>query len=191
MTEAEWLSCTDPGKMLKFLRGKASQRKLRLFAAAAWRLRCRDFRTWEEVRKVVAKAEQMADDRYTPEPRDRRRWILLSPGCWSLAAETVRILLQTAGRSGITKELLAALLRDVFAPFHSDRFDPSWRAWNRGTLVNLAQVIYEERAFDRMPILADALEDAGCADADILLHCREPGAHVRGCWLVDALLTKQ
>jgi hypothetical protein len=189
MTEAEWRSSTDPGKMLRFLRGKASQRKLRLFAAAAWRLRCRDFRTWEDVRKVVAKAEQMADGCHTPELGDRR-WILLSPGCWSIANDTIRILLETAGRSGITRELLADLLRDVFAPFHSGRFDPSWRTWNGGTPANLAQVIYEERAFDRMPILADALEDAGCSDRDILTHCRRGGVHVRGCFVLDAVLEK-
>ena len=50
--------------------------------------------------------------------------------------------------------------------------------------------IYDDRAFDRLPILADALEDAGCADAAILSHCRGPGEHVRGCWVVDLLLGK-
>ena len=54
----------------------------------------------------------------------------------------------------------------------------------------MAQSIYDARAFDRLPLLADALEDAGCADADILSHCRTPGEHVRGCWVVDLLLGK-
>jgi hypothetical protein len=54
----------------------------------------------------------------------------------------------------------------------------------------IARAIYDGRAFERMPILADALEDAGCGDADILRHCREPGEHVRGCWVVDLLLGK-
>ena len=57
--------------------------------------------------------------------------------------------------------------------------------------VKLAQGIYEERAFDRLPILADALEDAGCDNADILSHCRGPGPHARGCWVVDLLLGKK
>jgi hypothetical protein len=52
----------------------------------------------------------------------------------------------------------------------------------------IAQAIYEERQFGDMPILADALEDAGCENADILTHCREAGAHARGCWPLDALL---
>jgi hypothetical protein len=55
----------------------------------------------------------------------------------------------------------------------------------------LAQGIYDERAFERLPILADALEDAGCTDAAILVHCRGPGPHVRGCWVVDLILGKQ
>lgn len=57
-------------------------------------------------------------------------------------------------------------------------------------VVALAQAIYDERAFDRLPVLADGLEEAGCTDADILAHCRGPGPHVRGCWVVDLLLGK-
>jgi hypothetical protein len=61
-------------------------------------------------------------------------------------------------------------------------------AWNNSCVVKLATVIYEERAFDRLAILADALEDAGWTDAKILHHCRKPALHVRGCWLVDRVL---
>jgi hypothetical protein len=50
---------------------------------------------------------------------------------------------------------------------------------------------YDARAFDRLPLLADALEEAGCADADILAHCRSGGGHLRGCWVVDLLLGKE
>ena len=69
--------------------------------------------------------------------------------------------------------------------------DPDWLAWDSGMVVKVAQAIYDERAFDRLPILADALEEAGCHDADILQHCRQPGEHVRGCWVVDLLLSKE
>jgi hypothetical protein len=69
--------------------------------------------------------------------------------------------------------------------------DPAWLAWNGGTVVKLAEAIYAGRAFDRMPILADALEEAGCADANFLDHCREPGPHALGCWIVDLLLGKR
>ena len=64
------------------------------------------------------------------------------------------------------------------------------RAWLSSTVVSLAQTVQDERAFDRLPILANALEDAGCCDANILGHCRGPGPHVRGCWVVDLLLAK-
>jgi len=62
--------------------------------------------------------------------------------------------------------------------------------WNDGIVRKIAQAIYDDRAFDHMPILADALEDAGCDNADMLMHCRSGGEHVRGCWVVDLLLGK-
>jgi hypothetical protein len=65
-----------------------------------------------------------------------------------------------------------------------------WLSWNDGIVPKLAQAIYDDRVFDRLPILADALEEAGCTNADILNHCRQPGEHVRGCWVVDLLLGK-
>ena len=85
------------------------------------------------------------------------------------------------------------LLRDIY--FDPTRlqpdYQPIWTTWKDGTIPKLAHAIYDDRAFDAMPILADALEDAGCDNADILRHCREPGEHVRGCWVVDLLLGKQ
>ena len=83
----------------------------------------------------------------------------------------------------------ADLLRCIFGnPFRPVTLNPSWRTSN---VVGLAQSIYADRAFDRLPILADALEDAGCDNADILNHCRQPGEHVRGCWVVDLVLGKE
>ena len=83
----------------------------------------------------------------------------------------------------------ASLFRDIFGnPFRPVGMDP---AWLTSTTKSVAAAIYAERAFDRMPILGDALEDAGCTNADILNHCRQPGEHVRGCWVVDLLLDKK
>jgi hypothetical protein len=83
---------------------------------------------------------------------------------------------------------LCDFLRDVFGnPFRPPRLRPAWLAWNDRTIPILAQSIYAERAYDRLPILADALEDAGCAQGELLLHLRGPGPHVRGCWAVDLL----
>jgi hypothetical protein len=81
------------------------------------------------------------------------------------------------------------LLRDIFGnPFRPVTIDPGWLTAN---VVLLAQAIYDERTYDRMPILGDALEDAGCDNANMLNHCREPGGHVRGCWVVDLLLERK
>lgn len=82
------------------------------------------------------------------------------------------------------------MLRDIFGllRFHSLNVDARWLAWSDGAVRKIAQQIYAERGFGRMPLLADALEDAGCADAAILSHCRGQGEHVRGCWVVDLLL---
>ncbi len=65
------------------------------------------------------------------------------------------------------------------------------RAWLTPTVKALAQAIDEERCFQDMPILADALEDAGCTNLDLLDHCRQPGEHLRGCWALDALLGRE
>jgi hypothetical protein len=85
-----------------------------------------------------------------------------------------------------------SLLREVFGnPFRPVTLDPAWLSWKDATVVKLAQAVYDERAFDRMPVLADALEDAGCDNTDILDHCRGPATHVRGCWVVDLILGKE
>ena len=85
----------------------------------------------------------------------------------------------------------ARLLRDIVgSPFRLHSIAPAWLAWNDGAIRKMVQAIYDTRAFDRLPLLADALEDAGCTDADLLGHCRGPGPHVRGCWVVDLLLGK-
>jgi hypothetical protein len=91
------------------------------------------------------------------------------------------------------RQLAGPLLHDIFGPlpFRLVAADPTWMSWNGGTVVKLARGIYDDRAFDRLPILADALTEAGCDNADILAHCRQPGPHVRGCWVVDLLLGKE
>jgi hypothetical protein len=68
--------------------------------------------------------------------------------------------------------------------------DPAWLEWNRGVVLQMARAIDKERCFENLPILADALEEAGCGDRDILNHCRQPSEHVRGCWVIDLILDK-
>jgi hypothetical protein len=91
------------------------------------------------------------------------------------------------------------LLRDLFGPllYREIRIDPSWLAWNNGIIRKLALVIHDERILpegmldqSRLAILADALQEAGCDNEEILFHCRSQGDHVRGCWLIDLILGK-
>jgi hypothetical protein len=105
------------------------------------------------------------------------------------------VLIQTASavesdyQNSPERPAQAALIRCLAGnPFRPAAFDPAWRT---ATVVALAEGIYEERAFDRMPILADALQEAGCEDAEVLDHCRGPGPHGRGCRVIDLLLGKE
>jgi hypothetical protein len=90
------------------------------------------------------------------------------------------------------------LIRDIFGnPFRPVTISPAILAWNDAVVVRLAKVAYEQRQMPsgmldnvRLAVLADALEEAGCTDTDILGHLRGPGPHVRGCWVVDLCLGK-
>jgi hypothetical protein len=95
-----------------------------------------------------------------------------------------------AGEAARAAELRAQadLLRDIVGnPFHPVAADPRWLT---SAVVALAAGCYADRAFDRLPVLADALQDAGCDHPDVLAHCRGPGPHARGCWVVDLILGK-
>jgi hypothetical protein len=81
------------------------------------------------------------------------------------------------------------LIRDIFGnPFRPVTLDPRWLT---STVLDLARTIYDERVYERMPILADALMDAGCDSEEIINHCRGEGPHVRGCYVVDLILSKK
>lgn len=98
--------------------------------------------------------------------------------------------------AGEAKELSRAaviqslsVFRDIFGnPFRSVTFAPEWRT---AAAVALAESMYQARDFGAMPVLADALQDAGCEHEDILSHCRGPGPHVRGCWVVDLVTGRE
>ena len=92
----------------------------------------------------------------------------------------------------------AALVRCLFGnPFWPSGMSPLWLAWNDGTVPRLASKSYDSRSLptghldeERLTVLADALEEAGCTDDAILSHLRGPGPHVRGCWALDTVLGK-
>jgi hypothetical protein len=213
MTEADWLTCTDPAPMLEYLRGRAGDRKLRLFAVAC----CR--RVWHRMadkcsRRAVEVAERYADGLATPQTLLKWHWAALeayeladggerlqaayAAGCAvhedaTFAALNVSVAAPTGHTSASDwREGACDLLREIFGtPFYSVIIEPSWRTWHGGLLVSMARRMYESRDFSDVPVLADALEEAGCEDADILGHCRQAWEHVRGCWVVDLVLGKQ
>jgi hypothetical protein len=188
MTEEQWLACTDPRPMLEFLRGKASDRKLRLFACACCRLGW-DRLTGPRSRRAVEAVEQIEEGLAPAEERATANFAALQ------AAEAAA---QAAAREATRNEERAAragLLRDLFGnPFRPASVSP---AWPTPQVVAVAQAAYHEREMPagtldaaRLSVLADALEDAGCDQTDILDHLRGPGPHVRGCWVVDLILGK-
>ena len=208
MTEAEWLACEDPGRMLEFVRGKASDRKLRLFAAAYCRI-IWDHYKMQWSRTAVEVAERHADRLATEtellsatQPADDARVYggYAAEAAYFTASLNVEAVQYAASREFAPSPRLraarnthhAVLFRDLFGnPFRPKGVHPAWLSWNGGTVPKLAQAIYDDRAFDRLPILADALEDAGCSDAALLGHLRGGGEHFRGCWVLDLVLGKQ
>jgi hypothetical protein len=140
---------------------------------------------WEAAREnpaTAAKAHLSAAEAagWCRKAREKKRGVLLD---WLLPAE------ETAPEA----RAQADLLRDLFGnPFRRPRVKRTWLKWDGGTVVRVARAAYDGRAFDRLPVLADALDEAGCTDDAILGHCRGGGgAHVRGCWAVDLLLGKE
>jgi hypothetical protein len=194
----------------EFIRRQTSDRKFRLLAVAWYR------RVWHLLdgvgRRVVEVAERQADSRAGQAEavavQQELRETDAPLGLWAIShdglfgaelarGQIVDFLAQfhpSAGPASALPALVAeetgqaALCRDIFGnPFRPVTLDP---AWLTSTVVSLAEGIYAERAFDRLPILADALQDAGCEVAEVLDHCRGPGPHARGCWVVDLVLGK-
>jgi hypothetical protein len=204
VNEEEWLTCPDPEAMLRFLhRNRASDRKFRLFAVACVR------RVWhllpsDRERGVVDVAELLADGRALVQDLWLARCrVNCAPlrALFSLAynaAVEVSMSAAIALRSGAggaaslgERAAQAGLLRELFGnPVRPATIEPDWLAWNQEFVREMAQGIYEDRTFQRLPILADALEDAGCGERGILEHLRGPDRHVRGCWAVDLILNK-
>jgi hypothetical protein len=111
------------------------------------------------------------------------------------AADASESLLRAAEDDSEDSTAQAILLRDILGPlpFRSVTLPPSAWTWNDGCVVQLATGISEDRDFsqERMGVLADALEEAGVTDAEMLRHLRGPGPHCHGCWCVDFLLGRE
>jgi hypothetical protein len=199
--------------MLRFLRGRSSARKLRLYAVAC----CRsiwDLTSDQDIRAAVEIAECYADGRASILDAQDASTVIgskvayfentagfvaaaASGTLWSDpmrgALHATRIVLNQIHKgppgNADAGQDLAGTLRCIFGnPHRPVTADPHWLTQ---TVRTLATTIYETRAFDRLPVLGDALEEAGCTNTDILSHCRESDPHVRGCWVVDLVLGKE
>jgi hypothetical protein len=190
--EKKWLAeQDDPYRMVNFLGKRVSVRKARLFACACFRHPKRTLEDWEL--RIVEVAERAADGLATEaEVQGAEResvgssgvaWVILTKDWWT-AVEAAR-----AAGEWEKEAVQCDLVRDVFGnPFRPVAFSPSWRT---DTAVALARQMYESRDFGATPILADALQDAGCDSEDVLNHCRGEGPHVRECWVVDLVLDRK
>jgi hypothetical protein len=198
--------------MLEFLRAKAMDRKLRLFAVACCRRLPQDHLLPDElIAEALALAEHMSEGTATFQDwraiHDALNGRTLGDGIVAIVSTlyhdiragvlrmtdaVTRAVSYMEARRGTKGHALAALLRDILGPlpFRPMTVHPDVVAWNDRLVVRLAQAIYDERRWGDMPLLGDALLDAGCDNEEVLAHCRDGGEHVRGCWVVDLLLGK-
>jgi hypothetical protein len=199
VTEAEWQASDDPAAMLTFLHHRAPRRKVLHFAAAC--IERRDTPRTKGRHAALAEAIRgYADGRatfdslntarrsfrtrsgagYQDSPRGYLDWALLFPEMQNDADEVWSRNRESSG-----------FLRCIVGnPFRTVKFDDTWLTANGGAVSRLARAIQEERSFDGLPVLADALEDAGCNSKPLLQHCRGRGPHVPGCWALDLLISR-
>jgi hypothetical protein len=215
MTERDWLECDDPEALLEFLWSTArpSNRKLRLFACACYR-RIWLLLTEERHRAAVETAERYADGlasrkeldqarrdsqdapiRATASGHFRREVELAAAETAASAASRGSPALKPAmapqwlARQATESSFQAALLHDIAGnPFRPVTLDT---ARLPPQAVAIARSVYEERRFDDLPFLADALEESGCTEETLLTHLRRGGEHARGCWALDLILGKE
>jgi hypothetical protein len=213
LTEREWRTLKYPAPMLDFLGRSASPRKLRLFACACCRWLLQASGDGRQEFPAVERAEDLAEGEASFESCRKAResapsWerAALEYCPWTAARWTAVRVAHRAGRGAtdprsdvppgpprVERERAAMiaqtdLLREIFGnPLQPIEFPVTWRTVD---VVDLARAIHTDRAFDRLPILGDALLDAGCDHEEILEHCRVEASHVRGCWVVDLALGK-
>lgn len=214
--EAHWRSMYDPALLLREVGDEMTARKRRLFACAC----CRQMEeVWANAgyRNVIEVVEQFADGRVpaaemrsaftgaqpigSPWAREALLRLMGSaeadthtlPDVYFATEHAARAIRDAAGerdwaaaRRGQVPLLCDLAGNQIYAPV----IEPIWLRANGGTALKVARAIYEDNGFGDLPVLADALEEAGCTDLLLLAHCRGPTGHWRGCWVVDAILGK-
>ncbi|AMV27436.1 hypothetical protein VT84_23755 [Gemmata sp. SH-PL17] len=202
MTEAEWLACGDLGELFLALRLFPPTKRKYRFCSVAFCLRLKASLLSEPVKAALIVAANFADGLASEDDIVKAYESVVDPFSSGCVLRAVHRRQRSTDAEEIAEESVfngsldedterrihIALFRDIFGnPFRPVTFLPEWRT---STAVALAGQMYESRDFGAMPILADALQDAGCDSADVLDHCRGKGPHVRGCWVVDSILEK-
>jgi hypothetical protein len=211
MTESQWLKAVSTYDMLEYLDKRLSLRKRVLFGCATAR------QVWPLVTQAVNRAAVETSERYADGQETRKAmleaWKRLDwePAMyveWHIGTVSAGLNYRSPTPDETAAKRLsdfsrrrpieqrhrdwADALRDIAGnPFRPAAVDPVWLAWNDKAVVSLAQTIYGEGRWEDVPILGDALEEAGCRDEGILGHCRQPAPHYRGCWVVDLALGRE
>ncbi len=207
MTEQEWLVCNDPRRMIQRLRGRAVARKLQLFISAPAYVGL-VLNKMTSTAKCLKLSEAFVDCEITETELSeawnrtwpRARWIGMSlprMNRWiaPFVAWHVRCLRKWPGLFGFPSRtempaqcdlLREHLLRQPLPAHHPESLLAHLHCYSPGP-----EKIYDDRAFDELPILANELVKSGCADPEILGHCRGQGPHVKGCWVLDAVLGRK
>lgn len=209
LTRTAWYDCPEPERMLPVLqqRGRIPDRRYRRFICACARLLSPGADETPILCEALVVAERYAaGNAQTTDLHAAQRAILDSPqmkweggnALWNVvlcaveksAVHSAMIAIQFMNYKDLVLDRsIAGLIHEYLgSPFASVKVEEAWLSWKNGLVVGLAQVVHDESAFDRMPILADALEDSGCTDTDILRHLRGATPHVRHCWVLDTLL---
>jgi hypothetical protein len=200
-SEREWLTSEDPLQLLAHVHASLEARKAHLVTAACFR------RHWERLPAVAQEWARLAeaaaegkasrqdlDDAFEKmeeslnalgPPGEFVALLDLAYGMWQSNWVELQVVDEHETAWRFERKAQASLVRDVFGnPFRPVTLQP---AWTTEAVQDLARRAYAGNR-DRLSLLADALERAGCDNAELLGHCREPGAHVRGCWVLDMLV---
>jgi hypothetical protein len=186
MTEQEWGRSADPKAMLGLVRANVSDRKLWLFACAC--LRRVESSGEPGVRAAVAMLERCAEGQETAAEMSASNGRVVA---LAAAVHVTDYALEFCDdqQQEAEPQAQADLLREIVGnPLRPVTFDPLWRT---SDVLLLATSIYDSQDFGPMPILADALQEAGCTSEELLSHLRTGGPHVKGCWALDLVLGKQ
>ena len=181
MNEDEWLTGTDFTAHARYAAEHLSPRRQRLLAVAFCRA-AGALLDHPDLTDALDVIDQYADELAPPAAVARAR-----QECRAVASEVYNAYSAAVDAAAQHLVMRAVVWEVAGNPFREPHFSEELRT---DTAMSLACQMYDNREFSAMPILADAIQDAGCDDEVLLAHCRNPGEHVRGCWVLDLVLGK-